>query len=204
MSEADNGTPRTFYRICRWAELYENAQSRPLKYLRWLPNPIMLGSSDYAELLDHPNGMAHYGLWKAFTELAAQCQPRGSLLKEGGTPHNQKSIALTLRCSIEILQESIGSFLSLGWLEEVPFTKHGIYDTLENLQGSKDSLQESRGKIQTSTNNARARDTEGNGKIHTPLPPSHEGGVRRVSKREQRALDFAAEQRAKHERLSNG
>jgi hypothetical protein len=191
----DNGTPRTFYRVRRWNEDYENAQSRPLKYLRWLASPILLGTSDYAELLDHPNGLAHYGLWKSFTELAAQCQPRGSLLKEGGVPHTQKSIALTLRCSIEILQEAIGSFLHLSWLEEVPFTKQSILLSPEIHQTSKEPLQKSQDKIQTGTNNARAREHGMELQDNSPPPPSIEGGGRRPTKREQHALDFAEEQK---------
>lgn len=186
MAGSENGNARIFYRVCRWEELYENSQSRPLKYLRWLASPIMIGTSDYAELMDDPNGMAYYGLWKSFTELAAQCQPRGSLLKEGGTPHLQKSIALTLRCSEDFLQKAIGWFLHLGWLQEVPFTKEGIYSTLETNHDAKGSPQNTKEKIQTSTNNARARDTEWNRRENPPVVPPGGGTATHNSQTDRR------------------
>lgn len=203
MSPENGTTPRTFYRVCRWDEEYENAQSRPLRFLRWLPAPIRIGTSDYAELLDHKDGLAFYGLWRSLTELAAQCQPRGSLLKEGGYPHTQKSIALTLRCSIEILQESIKMFLHLGWLEELNFSKDSISVLSDNRVIPVGTLQKSKELIQTSTNNARARENGMEGKdTNSPLPPSTEGGNghRRITKKEQHALEFAERQK---ERLKN-
>lgn len=169
MSDTDIPVPPTFYRVRNWDDLHENAQSRPLKYLRWLASPILINTSDYAELMDHVDGLAHFGLWKAFTELAAQCQPRGSLLKPGGVPHNQKSIALALRCSKEILQTAINRYLSLGWLEEVPFTKQGLSVPSDNQENSRESLQNSRAPLQKSTNNARAREQYSTG--HNTKPP---------------------------------
>jgi hypothetical protein len=191
----ENGTPRTFYRVCNWSRDYEISQSRPVKHMYWVARPIRITGSDYAELLDEPEGIAFYGIWHAIIELSANCEPRGSLLKPGGTPHLQKSIARALRISEEILQRSISCFLSLGWLEEVPFTKQSISSLSDNHQHARESLQNGTSEKQISRALARADEQDRTVDKNTPLPPSAEGGGRRPTKREQHALDFEAEQK---------
>lgn len=191
----DNGTPRTFYRVCNWSRDYEIAQSRPVRHMYWVARPVLITGSDYAELLAEPDGIAYYGIWHAIIELSANCQPRGSLLKPGGTPHLQTSIARALRISEDLLQRSISCFLSLGWLEEVPFTKQSISALSDNHQQTNGMLQETHRTLQTSKALARAGEQDKTLHNHSPQPPSTEGGGRRPTKKEQHALDFEAEQK---------
>jgi hypothetical protein len=183
--------PRVFYRIRGWSEEFENNQSRVLKYLQWVVVHNVLGTDAYAELLDHPNGAAHFGVWTSCLMLAASCNPRGTLLKEGGVPHQQTSIARVCRIPAALCYEALERLVKIGWLEELPVTEHVPL----GVEHKRARFQQTTATAQQTAVTSRAR-VEGNGmEYKTPLPPSAEGGGRhKLSREEQRRAAFARKQ----------
>lgn len=119
------------YRIRDWQSRFENNRTRELKYLEWVkfPNPMLDGGGDtYADLMNHPNGAAHFGFWVACVFLASRSQVRGTLLRDSGAPHCRSSIALTCRIPAPLCEEAAGRLVELGWLEELPYTKQTTYE----------------------------------------------------------------------------
>lgn len=80
------------YKIANWSELYENHRSRILKRLLWIPISTQMDGDGYTELLMHPDGIAHFGCWILLLEIAARCDPRGTLMRSNGKPHDPDSI----------------------------------------------------------------------------------------------------------------
>ena len=50
-------------RIKDWSEHFENNRTRELKSLTFVCIPNKLDGDGYTELIDHPNGISHYGAW---------------------------------------------------------------------------------------------------------------------------------------------
>lgn len=173
MSE-DNGQARVYYRVRSWADQFENNQSRALKFLQWVVLHNQLGTDAYAELLDHPHGAAHYGVWASCLQLAACCNPRGTLLKEGGVPHTKASVARVCRIPADICYEAIDRLVKIGWLEELAVTEHmplGVEQRRAKFPQETATVQHD-----AVTSRAREKGREGNGRT-PPLPPSAEGGA---------------------------
>ena len=80
-------------RINNWDEYFENNRSRGMRATTWVPIPNRLDGDGYSELLDHPEGAAHYGAWVAMVLMASKCHPRGTLVRDGGRPHDVRSLA---------------------------------------------------------------------------------------------------------------
>jgi hypothetical protein len=66
-------------RIVDWELHFENNRTKELKRLTWVPFPNRHDGDGYTELLDHPDGAAHYGAWCAMVQVASKCDPRGTL-----------------------------------------------------------------------------------------------------------------------------
>ena len=104
-------------RITDWDKHFECSQSRNLKRMAWVPVRIKLAGDGYTQLLDHPNGAAHFGGWIGLVEVGATCEPRGTLLRGNGKPHDVESLSRITRIPVEILAEAIPRLLDIGWLE---------------------------------------------------------------------------------------
>jgi hypothetical protein len=50
----------------------------------------------YLELVADENGPAYLGCWLAIIAVASRCQPRGTLVRENGSPHTLDEVELTL------------------------------------------------------------------------------------------------------------
>lgn len=111
----------TLYTIADWNEIYENHESRKRKELRWVGIPNRHDTDGYVELMDHPNGAAHYGAWVTIAQVASRCRPRGRLCRPSGEPYNSTTLNRRTRIPVEVYDEAIPRFLLLGWLvkEEV-------------------------------------------------------------------------------------
>jgi hypothetical protein len=111
----------TTYRIRDWARNFENNRTRELKKMDWVPVPNKHDGDGFTELLDHENGMAHYGAWHLILQVASKCDPRGTLLRDGAgggkTPHTPHSLARITRGSAAVFGEAIGRLVNIGWLE---------------------------------------------------------------------------------------
>lgn len=107
-------------RIRNWHRHFENNRTRELKYMAWVPFPVKMDGDGYTELLDHPDGAAHFGFWCACVEVAARCDPRGTLLRDGAGPHNSRSLSRITRIPVKIIDAAIERLISIGWIEVLP------------------------------------------------------------------------------------
>lgn len=124
-------------RIKDWDVHFENNRTRELKRMDWVPMPNKMDGDGYTELVDHPDGAAHFGAWCAIVEVASKCATRGTLLRtipqEGATssaesrthlrggsvPHDSASLSRLTRLPRAVFDEVIPRLLAIGWLESV-------------------------------------------------------------------------------------
>lgn len=108
------------WRIRNWDKLFENNRTRELKHLTWVPLPNKHDGDGYTELMDHPNGAAHFGAWVAIVQVASKCDPRGTLMRDRAdrsTPHDASSLSRITRIPVDVLLESITRLQEIGWIE---------------------------------------------------------------------------------------
>lgn len=188
---SDTSTPQVLYRIKDWASRFENNRTRELKYLEWVkfPNP-MLDIDGFRELMAHENGLAHFGFWCACVFLASRSQVRGTLVRSSGAPHCPSSIAVTCGIPALMCREAAVRLVSLGWLEELPYTTVKAYLHAAKSQQHATIPQEGAGIPQEgAASYARAN---GTGSTTPPHPPSTEGGGangRRPTREERRRAE---------------
>lgn len=83
----------------------------------WVPMPTKHDSDGFTELMDHPDGVTHYGVWCLIVQVAARCDPRGTLMRDSGTSHNATTLARLTRARKEAFEAAIPRLVSIGWLE---------------------------------------------------------------------------------------
>lgn len=128
--------------IVDWGKHYENYRTRELKALSWVPLPNKHDGDGYTELVNHPNGAAHFGAWCALVQLASRCHNgdtsvvstekhrfnakydstdhpfgRGILLRENGEGHDERSLERITRIPSEVWKEALPRLLSIGWIK---------------------------------------------------------------------------------------
>jgi hypothetical protein len=133
--------------IVGWGKHYENYRTRELKALAWIPLPNKHDGDGYTQLLDHPNGAAHFGAWCALVQLASRCHNgdtsvvstekhrhsakydpsehpfgRGILIRENGEGHDEASLERITRIPISIWKEVLPRLLSIGWIRNYETT----------------------------------------------------------------------------------
>ena len=148
MSEAGG----RLYRIVKWDENFENNRSRELKELAWVPVPNRHDGSGYLELVDHPDGAAHFGAWVLIVEVASKCSPRGTLLRSSGKPHDARSLAMMTRIPEAVFTAVLPRLLDIGWLELVP--QEGATISQEGAIPSMNGI-EKKGKEENLSNEAK-------------------------------------------------
>jgi hypothetical protein len=104
-------------RVRNWDAHYEINRTRVLKRMLWLPLPNRLDNDGYIELVSHQNGAAHFGAWIGTVQVASRCKPRGTLMRDDGTPHTVESLARITRIPAGVFEEAVPRLLSIGWLE---------------------------------------------------------------------------------------
>lgn len=152
------------YRIKDWNEHYENNRTRELKRLDWVPVPNRMDGDGYTELLDHPNGAAHLGAWLTIIQIASKCEPRGTLLREGGRPHDIHSLSRMSRVPSEVFKEVLPRLRSIGWLEDL--TVRSFIDLRDGSQEGAGIPQDDAGKSQEGA--LEGKGMEGNGNTNPP------------------------------------
>jgi hypothetical protein len=88
--------------------------------MEWVPVPNRMDGDGFTELLDHPNGVAHFGCWNLCLQVASRCDPRGVLVRADGRPHDAVSLARMTRVPAAMFEETIPRLLAIGWLETTP------------------------------------------------------------------------------------
>ena len=133
----ENNAAQTVYRIRNWVKYFENNRSRELKKPWWVQFPDFLSDDGYAELLDHPNGAAHYGVWAICVQIAGRSHFYGSLVRDGGAPHTPESLSRICRIPAGLVREACGRLAAIGWLEQVTVSKDTYLDGAENLRDTR-------------------------------------------------------------------
>jgi hypothetical protein len=107
------------YRVRDWDKHFENNRTRILANLSWVPMPNKMDGDGYTQLVDHKSGAAHLGAWLAIVEVASKCHPRGTLVREDGTPHTPDSLARVTRLPARVFDEVLPRLASreLGWMD---------------------------------------------------------------------------------------
>ena len=108
-----------FLTVRDWQKHFENNRTRELKNLDWVPIPNKHDGDGFSELMDHPNGTAHYGAWMLITQVASKCDVRGTLLRDGARPYDATSLARVTRGNRAVFEEALPRLVAIGWLEEV-------------------------------------------------------------------------------------
>lgn len=111
------------YLVKDWDAHFENNRTREMAVMRWVPVPNKHDGEGFATIMDHPDGLKLFGAWNLILQVASKCKPRGELVKEDGTPHTPRSIALKTRCrNPEDIAAALEFFASpdVGWLVAVP------------------------------------------------------------------------------------
>src|SRR5690349_6739518 len=76
----------TLYRIKAWNATFETSETRKLKSLNWLPEPVRRDGRAYRRLVRTDAGIIAWGCFKALLGVAATCEPRGELRRDTGEP----------------------------------------------------------------------------------------------------------------------
>ena len=106
------------YRIRNWQDIYEVNRSRELKSVKWIPVPVNLSGDGYCQIMEQKNGPAIFGTFISLVELAAQCEPRGTLIRSSGEPHDFASIGRICRINSTLIEQTIiFTSLNLKWIE---------------------------------------------------------------------------------------
>jgi hypothetical protein len=112
-------------RVRGWSKHFENNRTRELKKLDWVPIPNKHDGDGFSELLEHANGMAHYGAWTLIVQVASKCDERGTLLRDGAKAYDARSLARVTRGSQKVFDEAIPRLLEIGWLERISVEVQG-------------------------------------------------------------------------------
>jgi hypothetical protein len=109
------------WRITKWDEVFENAESRRIKNLDWVAWPINLGSAGYDSLIEEfgPDAPAIYGAWCVLVCVAAKCPVRGTLTDSKGRPMSVSRIAMKAHMPAEVFQRLVdwASTEGVQWIE---------------------------------------------------------------------------------------
>ena len=97
------------YKIRNWNKNFENNRTRDMKNMSWVPIPNKLDGDGYLALIEHKDGAALFGAWVACIEVASKCDPRGTLVRDNGSPHSTKTLSRITR----IPESTIGRMLEL-------------------------------------------------------------------------------------------
>ena len=107
-------------RVSGWSTTFENAGTRKLKTLAWVPVPVGTDSAGYQDILETfgpVKGAAIYGAWVQLLGVAATCRYRGYLCRANGEPLTISSIAFKTRLDEGIITDLLVWALPFGWLE---------------------------------------------------------------------------------------
>jgi hypothetical protein len=120
------------WRIAKWNQTFENAESRRVSTLSWVAWPIKLDSAGYDSLIEEfgDDSPAMYGAWCALVCVAASCEVRGTLADSKGRPYTIGRIARKAHMPEEAFERLIewASTEDVAWLElaDCPETAQGV------------------------------------------------------------------------------
>ena len=132
------------YKIHKWSEVFENADSRKRVRLGYYYMPSGCDSSGYLGLMSEfepAEAWQAYGIFVALCQHAATMdkEVRGSFLNSDGTPMSVRRLALIIRADVGILERSLEILMhqSVKWVsaEDVPVTCQSPADHVPENSG---------------------------------------------------------------------
>jgi len=112
------------YRIKNWQDIYEVNRTRELKSVKWIPIPIKLSGDGYCMMMEdekgnrRKDGPAMFGTFISIVELAACCDPRGTLIRSYGVAHTFETIGRICRISPSMIEQTISFCVDITkWIE---------------------------------------------------------------------------------------
>lgn len=176
------------YKIKSWDKHFENSRSRTIVDIDWVPVPNKHDGEGYRTIMGQPDGIVIYGCWHLILQVASKCHPRGTLVRDDGTPHTARSIAIKTSAREEDIQKSLDfvSSEAVGWI---------IIDEKRHSGGSRPSPTRHPGVTQPSLNRREGKGREENNNIaKTPEQPGSvaadsQDRVKKERSEKQKALD---------------
>jgi hypothetical protein len=109
------------YRINKWAETFENADTRKRQRLGWFLCPSGNDSAGYLELMSYgPDGVAAFGVFIAICQWSATRgkNQRGEISRNDGRPMSVDLLATTIRVPAEVVAKSLPLLChpDVGWM----------------------------------------------------------------------------------------
>jgi hypothetical protein len=115
--------PTPIYRIAKWTETFETADSRRHKSLHWVSVPNDFTSNGYAQLVEEfgDEAAAIYGGWIALAKIASTCPVRGILSTSSGVGLSVGRLSFISHFPSSVFEKLIAWATREGvnWLEEV-------------------------------------------------------------------------------------
>jgi hypothetical protein len=138
------------YKIRNWDQHFENNRTREMKRLGWVPVPNKQDGDGFCAIMHHEDGLKIFGAWVLLLQVASKCSPRGTLVRDNGMPHTERTIARMTGAQegdIYIAMQYLASS-DVDWL---------CYDHVEIPQEGAGSPQEGAGIPQEPAENALER-----------------------------------------------
>jgi len=106
------------YSVRDWGKHFENNRTRELKKLDWVPVPNKQDGDGYTAIMEGPDGAAIYGAFLACVQVASKCDPRGTLLRDGGKAHDAASLSRITRVPVAIMTKALAVLTDpdINWL----------------------------------------------------------------------------------------
>ena len=102
-------------RVRNWTR-FESYRTRGMKRIKLIRVPTNLENEGYIDLISHENGAAHFGAWVAILRVAAQCNPRGTLVRNNGSAYTAASLSRMTRMPEALFDDAIPRLIEIGWL----------------------------------------------------------------------------------------
>lgn len=124
------------YRINKWSETFENADSRKRQRLGWFMCPSGNDSGGYLELMSRgADGIAAYGVFIAICQWSATRgkQQRGEVSRNDGRPMSVELLATTIRMPLDVVAKSLPVLChpDVGWITNENTTKTAVATVTE-------------------------------------------------------------------------
>lgn len=124
------------YRIAKWADSFENSRSRQIIKTQWVAVPNRHDGEYYTKIVTHPDGAMIYAGWQLIIQVASKCHPRGTLVKDNGTPHTPESLSLKTRAPAKWFDVALVFLEShTDWLE-VQILEDGCQEGIRMVSGN--------------------------------------------------------------------
>lgn len=115
-------------RILNWSRHYEKNRTREVKNMVWTPIPNRFDGDRISELIAE-TGAAGYGAWCAMLHVAGRCEPRGTLIRSSGVPHDEESLKRMTGLEKAAFVKAIDVAQRIGLVEVINLEESTLFDT---------------------------------------------------------------------------